>query len=191
MELGNQIKRYRNEGNLSQEALAEKVYVSRQTVSNWENDKSYPDVKSLLLLSEVSHTSLDTLIKGDVEIMKQQVKQEDKKEFEKLSAVFAVLFLTAMITPIPLAHFFGFVGIGIWVLLLAAAMYVAILVEKKKRKFDIQTYREILAFTEGKGLDEIARAKEEGKRPYQKILLAMAAGVVALLIAIAFAVILK
>jgi transcriptional regulator with XRE-family HTH domain len=91
MELGNQIKRYRNEGNLSQEALAEKVYVSRQTVSNWENDKSYPDVKSLLLLSEVFHTSLDTLIKGDVEIMKQQVKQEDKKEFEKLSAVFTVI----------------------------------------------------------------------------------------------------
>lgn len=176
MELGNQIKHYRNEGNLSQEALAEKVYVSRQTVSNWENDKSYPDVKSLLLLSEVFHTSLDTLIKGDVEIMKQQVKQEDKKEFEKLSAVFTVLFLTVMITPIPLAHFFGFVGIGIWVLLLAAGMYVAILVEKKKRKFDIQTYREIIAFTEGKGLDEIARAKEEGKRPYQKILLAMAAG---------------
>ena len=176
MELGNQIKRYRNEGNLSQEALAEKVYVSRQTVSNWENDKSYPDVKSLLLLSEVFHTSLDTLIKGDVEIMKQQVKQEDKKEFEKLSAVFTVLLLAVMITPIPLAHFFGFVGIGIWVLLLAAGMYVAILVEKKKRKFDIQTYREIIAFTEGKGLDEIARAKEEGKRPYQKILLAMAAG---------------
>ena len=191
MELGNQIKRYRNEGNLSQEVLAEKVYVSRQTVSNWENDKSYPDVKSLLLLGEVFHTSLDTLIKGDVEIMKQQVKQEDKKEFEKLSAVFTVLLLAVMITPIPLAHFFGFVGIGIWVLLLAAGMYVAILVEKKKRKFDIQTYREIIAFTEGKGLDEIARAKEEGKRPYQKILLAMAAGVVTLLIAIAFAVILK
>ena len=191
MELGNQIKHYRNEGNLSQEALAEKVYVSRQTVSNWENDKSYPDVKSLLLLSEVFHTSLDTLIKGDVEIMKQQVKQEDKKEFEKLSAVFTVLLLAVMITPIPLAHFFGVVGIGIWVLLLAAGMYVAILVEKKKRKFDIQTYREIIAFTEGKGLDEIAKAKEAGKRPYQKILLAMAAGVITLLIAIAFAVILK
>ena len=191
MELGNQIKHYRNEGNLSQEALAEKVYVSRQTVSNWENDKSYPDVKSLLLLGEVFHTSLDTLIKGDVEIMKQQVKQEDKKEFEKLSAVFTVLLLAVMITPIPLAHFFGFVGIGIWVLLLAAGMYVAILVEKKKRKFDIQTYREIIAFTEGKGLDEIARAKEEGKRPYQKILLAMAAGVITLLIAIVFTVILK
>ncbi len=65
------------------------------------------------------------------------------------------------------------------------------LVEKKKRKFDIQTYREIIAFTEGKGLDEIAKAKEEGKRSYQKILLAMAAGVITLLIAIVFTVILK
>ena len=41
MELGTQIRKYRNERTLSQEALAEKVYVSRQTVSNWENDKSY------------------------------------------------------------------------------------------------------------------------------------------------------
>ena len=50
MELGSQIKKYRNELSLSQDALAEKLYVSRQTISNWENDKSYPDVKSLLLL---------------------------------------------------------------------------------------------------------------------------------------------
>lgn len=53
--------------------------------------KRFDRLKSLLLLSEVFHTSLDTLIKGDVEIMKQQVKQEDKKEFEKLSAVFTVI----------------------------------------------------------------------------------------------------
>lgn len=63
MELGTQIRKYRNERTLSQEALAEKVYVSRQTVSNWENDKSYPDVNSLVLLSEVFEISLDQLIK--------------------------------------------------------------------------------------------------------------------------------
>ena len=40
MELGTQIRKYRNERTLSQEALAEKVYVSRQTVSNWENEVS-------------------------------------------------------------------------------------------------------------------------------------------------------
>lgn len=41
MELGAQIKKYRNEKTLSQEMLAEKVYVSRQTVSNWENEDSH------------------------------------------------------------------------------------------------------------------------------------------------------
>lgn len=53
MELGKQIRKYRKEQSLSQDELAEKVYVSRQTISNWENDKSYPDVNSLILLSEV------------------------------------------------------------------------------------------------------------------------------------------
>ena len=38
--------------NLSQEELAEKIYVTRQTISNWENDKSYPDIHSLLLLKK-------------------------------------------------------------------------------------------------------------------------------------------
>ena len=51
MELGKQIRKYRQEAQLSQEELAERIYVSRQTVSNWENDKSYPDVNSLVILS--------------------------------------------------------------------------------------------------------------------------------------------
>ncbi len=191
MELGQQIKKYRNELSLSQDALAEKVYVSRQTISNWENDKSYPDVNSLVLLSEVFNTSIDNLIKGDVDIMKQQVRSEDKKEFEKLSQVFAIMFLAVMITPIPLAHFLNYFGIAIWVILMAATFYVAIMVEKKKKQFDIQTYREIIAFTEGEGLDEIAKAREEGKRPYQKLLLAFGAGIVTLVIAIAFGMLFK
>ena len=70
MKLGKQIKLHRQEAQLSQEELANRVYVSRQTISNWENDKSYPDVNSLVLLSEIFQTSLDNLIKGDVEVMK-------------------------------------------------------------------------------------------------------------------------
>ncbi len=85
MELGSQIKKYRNELALSQDALAEKVYVSRQTISNWENGKSYPDVNSLILLSEVFQTSLDDLIKGDVEVMREQVRSEDIRAFKRLS----------------------------------------------------------------------------------------------------------
>lgn len=191
MELGRQIKKYRNELSMSQDTLAERVFVSRQTISNWENDKSYPDVNSLVLLSEVFHTSIDNLIKGDIEIMKQEVRSEDKKQFERLSQVFAVMLLTMMITPIPLVHFLNYIGIAIWVVFMAATLYVAILVEKKKKQFDIQTYKEILAFTEGEGLDEIAKAREEGKRPYQKLLLAVAAGAITLVIAVAFAMLLK
>lgn len=47
MELGNQIKKYRSELQISQEQLADRIYVSRQTISNWENERSYPDVNSL------------------------------------------------------------------------------------------------------------------------------------------------
>lgn len=82
MELGKQIKKYRNERSLSQDALAEKIYVSRQTISNWENDKSYPDVNSLVLLSEAFNVSLDQLIKGDVAMMKKQIVEEEQKNFK-------------------------------------------------------------------------------------------------------------
>lgn len=57
MEIGKQIKKYRLELNLSQDDLAEKIFVTRQTISNWENDKNYPDIKSLLLLSSLFDTS--------------------------------------------------------------------------------------------------------------------------------------
>lgn len=49
MEIGSQIREDRARLSLSQDALAERVYVSRQTISSWENDKTYPDVQSLLL----------------------------------------------------------------------------------------------------------------------------------------------
>ena len=82
MELGKQIKKYRKELSLSQDALAEKIFVSRQTISNWENDKSYPDINSLLLLSEVFNTSIDNLIKGDVEIMKKRLASLKEKNLK-------------------------------------------------------------------------------------------------------------
>lgn len=178
MELGNQIKKYRMDFNWSQDELADKVFVTRQTVSNWENDKNYPDIKSLLLLSSVFGISLDTLVKGDLEEMKEQVKEADIKQLNHDSAIYAVLLLAAIILPIPLAHFLGFVGIGIWAVLMVVTLYYAIRIEKQKKKFDIQTYKEIIAFSEGKRLDEMEKNREIGKRPYQKVLLAIGSGVV-------------
>ena len=86
MELGTQIRKYRNERTLSQEALAEKVFVSRQTVSNWENDKSYPDVNSLVLLSEVFEISLDQLIKVEEKAERNEERpvEQTARKYDRL-----------------------------------------------------------------------------------------------------------
>ena len=191
MELGNQMKKYRGELSLSQDALAEKIYVSRQTISNWETGKSYPDVNSLIRMSEVFGISVDSLLKGDVEEMKKIINEDDINEFTKLSWIFTLMFFAVLITPVPLAKFLGFWGLGIWGLIAAAAVVMAIHIEKKKKHFNIQTYREINAFLEGKSLDEIEVAREEGKRPYQKLLLEIICGIIALVICILSMYILK
>ena len=92
MELSKQIKKYRTEANLSQEELADKIYISRQTISNWENEKNYPDIKSLVLMSEVFQVSLDNLIKGDLERMKKEIDTQEYAKFQKDSLCFAVSF---------------------------------------------------------------------------------------------------
>ncbi|MBQ8952257.1 MAG: helix-turn-helix transcriptional regulator [Eubacterium sp.] len=184
MELGNQMKKYRGEMKLSQDALAEKIYVSRQTISNWETGKNYPDVNSLIRMSEVFGVSVDVLLKGDVEEMKKIIKEDDIHDFYKMSWVYTILFFLVLVTPIPLVKFLGFWGLGIWGVLAAVVIVYAIKIEKKKKTLNIQTYREISAFLEGKTLDEIEAAREEGKRPYQKVFLGIVAGVIALVVSI-------
>jgi transcriptional regulator with XRE-family HTH domain len=93
MELSRTIRKLRSEKGWSQETLAEKAYVSRQTVSNWENEKSLPDVHSLLILGDIFGVSLDELIKGDVETMKETIRNEDQKSLKKLNWVGVISFL--------------------------------------------------------------------------------------------------
>ena len=65
MEIGKKLKNARIEAGLTQEKAAEKIDVSRQTISNWENEKSYPDIISVIALSYLYSVSLDELLKGD------------------------------------------------------------------------------------------------------------------------------
>ena len=191
MELGKQIKRYRMEANLSQEELADKVFVSRQTISNWENDKNYPDINSLVLMSEVFHVSLDHLVKGDLERMKKEIDKQEYAEFQKNSNIFSILFVVLLIVPVPLVMIFEWFGMILYIGLWAIGMHFAIKLEKYKKKYDIQTYKEIVAFMEGKSLSEIEKAREEGKRPYQKALLPVASAVLTMIIAFIMFMIMK
>ena len=70
MQVGEKLKQKRNEAGLSQETLSEKIGVSRQTVYNWENNRSYPDIGSVLRLSDLYGISLDELLKEDVNMRK-------------------------------------------------------------------------------------------------------------------------
>ncbi|PVY95496.1 DNA-binding XRE family transcriptional regulator [Ezakiella coagulans] len=182
MELGNKIKYYRGEKELSQEELAERVYVSRQTISNWENNKSYPDINSIVLLSEVFEISIDNLIKGDVEQMKKEINSEEVKKLNFYATMMAILMLVATILLMPMLKFIGLYGFIPYFVLVGCAMFFAIKVDKIKKDNDIQTYKEIVAFTEGKRLDEIQKIEEKAKRPYQKIIDGFLWAAIALLI---------
>lgn len=96
MDISNQIKTRREAMGLSQEQLAEKLYVSRQTISNWERDKTYPDVQSLLMLSVLFDTSIDTLVKGDVTVMEEAVER-DRKRIGTRMLLLAVLMLALLV----------------------------------------------------------------------------------------------
>ena len=147
-----------------------------------QNDKSYPDINSLVLLIQVLDVTIDQLIKEDIEMMEEQINQDDIRKFGYLSNIFAVMMLITIITPIPLVHYLSYLGLGIWLLIFAATFYISILAEKEKKRLNIQTYKEILSFMDGKQLDKINQAREEGKRPYQKIIYAFVVGLITLII---------
>ena len=65
MEMGRKLKEARQMRGLTQENVAEKLNVSRQTISNWETEKFYPDILYVLQLSDLYQVSLDELLKGD------------------------------------------------------------------------------------------------------------------------------
>ena len=69
MEIGKKLKNARMKSGFTQENVAEKINVSRQTISNWENEKSYPDIINVIELSNLYSISLDDLLKGDREMM--------------------------------------------------------------------------------------------------------------------------
>lgn len=70
MELSQKLQIRRKEMNLTQEEVANKIHVSRQTISNWETGRTLPDIDSLVLISDIYEISLDNLIKEDVKVIK-------------------------------------------------------------------------------------------------------------------------
>ena len=116
MNIGEKLRQARMDANMTQEALAEKLSVSRQTISNWENGRSYPDIASIIVLSDVYDMTLDSLLKGDDEMIKHLKESTDTvKSNRRVVAsliIFAIFFIIAYFVAayrfVPVAFVFVF-----------------------------------------------------------------------------------
>ncbi|MBO0454854.1 helix-turn-helix domain-containing protein [Candidatus Enterococcus murrayae] len=168
MNLSKQIKKLREGAGYSQEELSEKIYVSRQTISNWENERSYPDIHNLLLLSVLFNVTLDELVKGDVETMKKVIK---KDEMNKYSWIMAGTIMAAAILFGPAWKFLGNKGLLIPFILWAIGMWAAIKIEKIKKEKNVKTYKEIVAYMEDEDVDIQRKERSFGKDLLSKTLI--------------------
>ncbi|MCG1010552.1 helix-turn-helix transcriptional regulator [Salinicoccus sp. ID82-1] len=158
MEVSTQIRKYRQRDGYSQEELAHKLYVSRQTISNWENSHSYPDIQTLLMMSVLFDVSLDNLVRGDMDMMKNEVlKQKNAMNFWSWTMVGAY-FATAVLMGVVL-NFMNIWGIILPICTFGIALLGAIKVERIKKTHALGTYEKIVAFSEGRPTEEISTKK--------------------------------
>ena len=160
MELPEQLKANRERLGLSQEDVAHAIFVSRQTMSSWERGKTYPDVQSLMLLSQLFGVSIDELVKGDVVSMKDMVSK-DALMMERLmvgSVTLLLLGLGCMIglyavlpepSIIPHMSIGSIVGVLAFVAFWIPSIICTKRVERIKHDHNLISYREISAFMEG------------------------------------------
>lgn len=121
MKLGNRIKEKRLALKLTQNQVANKLYISRQTLSNWENNKTLPDIQSLISLSDLYGLSLDDLIKEDSGLQKN-IKIKNNLEN-------TIMYLGCIIVPLSIAFLSGSLSI-----LISSAGLICILFNKDLAK---------------------------------------------------------
>lgn len=148
MNIGIKLKERRKENNITQEQIADMVHVSRQTISNWENGKSYPDIESLLLLGDIYNVSLDELIKGDVEFMKKEVEKNVVKNYAYMMTLFGLLWLFSLGL---ISRVNEYLKSGVIVFSFTTAVIIllfAFKLEKIKKNKNLKTYQEIVDYIE-------------------------------------------
>lgn len=160
MNLSKQIRYFRKRDSMTQEELAEKIYVSRQSISNWENGRSYPDIHNLLMLSVLFNVSLDNLVKGDVEIMKEEIQKSTLIKWAYVMIGFMIVFPVSIA---PAMYFWGNRGLVIPLVLLILLIFSALKVEKVKKEQNLTTYRQIVAFLEGKPASKVGSPNKNDK----------------------------
>lgn len=103
MKLGENIFKLRKEYNLSQEQLAEKINVTRQTISNWELGETAPNPEQLKLLSKELNISIDELLNNDIkQVLVEKVSNTEKlaKIIIKILKILGIIFVLGFVVGI-------------------------------------------------------------------------------------------
>ena len=97
MEVGQKLRERRLELGMKQDQVAEMLGVTRQTISNWENGKSYPDIDRVVHLSDIYQLSLDQLLKGDQKMVEHYKENTNINKYLKIISILFLVNFLAMI----------------------------------------------------------------------------------------------
>ena len=117
----------------------------------------------------------------------KQHPENQKEEIEKMKRygrIYTIMLIVTVVSAVPLFMWLGVWAFIPWGIIWAISMYFALKIEKVKKDNDVQSYKEIVAFSEGKLLDDIQKQCEIGKRPYQKNLLVIGSMLITLAVCV-------
>lgn len=176
MDIGNQIRERRARLGLSQDELAQKLYVSRVTISHWETGKTLPDVQSMLLLANLFDTTIDELVRGDVDEMREMVKRSERrtKVFAVALATVEVIVITALVVTAVAGREYLEPVLRLLLAVLVLAFSIAVLVARRGAGAeDAKSAADLLGAATG---DPVEAARESGASLGMRLVLQVFAG---------------
>lgn len=181
MDVGNQIRERRQALGLSQEELARRLYVSRVTVSHWETGRTLPDVQSMLLLANLFGTTIDEMVRGDVDEMREMVEKDERRTRALAVALAAVevVVVTALAVTAVAGREYLEPALRLLLAVLALAFLVAVLAARRGRGDEgARSAAELLGAATGEPV-EAARASGAalGMRVVLQVFVGLAVGV--------------
>lgn len=121
MTIGERLQNRRKELGYTQQEIADRLHVSRQTISNWEVGKNYPDLQSIVDLSDIYNISLDLLLKGDEKVMKKLKHDTDVVKTNRLVAISNFIGIILALSLILIGGI-ECTALGNWVILIPVAV---------------------------------------------------------------------
>lgn len=160
MDIGNQIKERRQRLGWSQDELAQKLYVSRVTVSHWETGKTLPDVQSMLLLANLFDTTIDDLVRGSVDEMHDIIEKNEQrtKRFALVIGMIELAVVAVLVLAATMWHDYLEPVLRLLLAVLALASSIIILVARRdKRSREARSVAKLLGAASG----DPARSSQE------------------------------